>query len=257
MEEVFMKRFAVFVFLLLLIPVSLQARTLDEIKKAGVIKIAADGQTPPFNYYKGKDLVGWEVDLGNEIAKRLEVKAEWVVQPFNTLLIAIKEDRFDLIATSHAKTAKRAAVVDFLAPHYCTGAMIVSKEGGPKTVAELKGKVVVTPVGTVYYDKLKTIPGIKEVRTVLSETDGLQNLLAGRADAWVTEMFVAKEGIKAHKEARLGLGENILPQENAMVVAKGNVSLKGAADKILKDIVKDGTYFKLMKKYFDENIECK
>lgn len=98
-----------------------QARTLDEIKKSGVIKIAADGATPPFNYFKGDQLVGFEVDLANEIAKRLGVKAEWVVQPFNTLLVAIKDDRFDLIATSHAKTNARAAVVDFIEPHYCTG----------------------------------------------------------------------------------------------------------------------------------------
>ncbi len=173
------------------------ARDLAEIKKSGVIRIAADGATPPFNYFKGKDLVGLEVDLANEIAKRLGLKAEWKIQPFNTLLIAINQDQFDLIATSHAKNEARAKVIDFVAPHYCTGAVIVSKPGGPKTAKDLIGKTVVVPVGTVYHERLKAIPGIKEIRTVPNETDGLQNLLGDRANAWVTEKFVALEAVKA------------------------------------------------------------
>jgi polar amino acid transport system substrate-binding protein len=179
------------------------------------------------------------------------------VKPFNTLLVAIAEDRFDLIATSHAKTAKRAEVVDFINPHYCTGAAIISKEGGPKTAKDLKDKVVVTAVGTVYFDKLKTMPWIKEVRTVPNEMDGLQSLLGGRADAWVTEKFVGLEAIAKHKDAKLGLGEVILPQENAMVVAKGNVTLEKAVNKVLKDIMADGTYSKDLKKYFEQDIRCK
>lgn len=245
------------VIALLLLPQIANSRTLEEIQKSGMMKIAADGATPPFNYYKGKDLVGFEVDLGNEVAKRLGVKAEWVVQPFNTLLIGVNDNRFDLIATSHAITPKRAEVVDFITPHYCTGASIVSKVGGPKTAADLKDKVVVVPVGTVYYEKLKTIPGIKEIRTVPNETDGLQNLLAGRADAWVTEKFVAKEAINSHKDVKLQLGEVILPQQNAMVVAKGNVSLKKVVDEQLKKMLADGTYAAYDKKYFDEDIRCK
>lgn len=252
-----MRKIIFFILVLLLSSNVVQARTLDEVKRTGIIKIAADGMTPPFNYYKGKDLVGFEIDLANEIAKRLGAKAEWIVQPFNTLLVAIQDDRFDLIATSHARTPKREQIVDFIAPHYCTGATIVSKEGGAKTVADLRDKVVVTPVGTVYYDKLKTIPGIKEIRTVPNETDGLQNLLSGRADVWVTEKFVAKEAKKAHEEARLQLGEVILPQENAMVIAKGNKPLQDAINGALRDIMADGTYMKLLKNYFDEDIRCK
>ncbi len=107
------------------------ARTLEQIKRAGVIRVAADGMTPPFNYYKnGKELVGFEVDLANELAKRLGVKVQWVVQPFNTLLVGIAQDRFDLIATSFAVTPARQEAVDFVAPHYCTGAIIVSKPTG-------------------------------------------------------------------------------------------------------------------------------
>lgn len=234
------------------------ARDLETIQKTKTIKIAVDGMTPPFNYYKGKDLVGFEIDLAQEIAKRVGAgKVEWVVQPFNTLLVALGQDRFDLIATSHAITEQRKQVVDFADPHYCTGTVLVSKPGGPKNAKQLVGKTVVVPVGTVYHEQLKKIPGIAEIRTVPNETDGLQNLLAGRADAWATEQFVALEAVGKHKDAKLGVGEVLQPQENAMVVAKGNDGLRTAVNGALKELLKNGTYAKLSKKYFERDIRCK
>lgn len=235
-----------------------QGRGLEAVRTSGVLRVAADGMTPPFNYYKGKDLVGFEIELAEAMAKKMGAKkVEWVVQPFNTLLVAVNQDRFDLIATSHAINEKRLKVVDFTEPHYCTGAHIVAKPGGPRTAADLSGKVVVVPVGTVYYDKLKTMPGIKEVRTVPAETDGLQNLLSGRADAWVTDGFVAYEAQKKHGKGKLVVGDDILPQRNAMVVAKGNGELRKAANEALAALMKDGTYKRLSMKYFGRDIRCR
>ena len=80
------------------IPIAI-ARSISEIKQSGVLKVAVDGMTPLFNYYNKDELTGFEVDLAKEIAKKLGFKIEWTVQPFNTLLIGIQQDRFDLIAT--------------------------------------------------------------------------------------------------------------------------------------------------------------
>ncbi|HSX19750.1 MAG TPA: transporter substrate-binding domain-containing protein, partial [Gammaproteobacteria bacterium] len=48
-----------------------QARQWSEIKKSGVIKVAVDGMTPAFNFYKDGKLSGFEVDLAQAIADRL------------------------------------------------------------------------------------------------------------------------------------------------------------------------------------------
>ncbi|HRK01164.1 MAG TPA: ABC transporter substrate-binding protein [Oligoflexia bacterium] len=233
------------------------ARTHDAIKQSGVLRVAVDGMTPPFNYYKGKELSGFEIDLVNEMAKRLGVKVEWSVQTFNTLLVGLGQDRFDLIASSHAITPERQKVADFAEPHYCTGAVLVTKSGGPKTKSDLVGKVGVVPVGTVYYNALKNVPGIKEVRTVPSETDGLQTLLNGRADVWVTDQFVAMDVVKKHQKESLTVGESIMDQQNAMVVAKGNDSLRNAINVIERNMMKDGFYKKLSMSYFGRDIRCK
>ncbi|MGE4232903.1 MAG: ABC transporter substrate-binding protein [Bacteriovoracia bacterium] len=232
-------------------------RTLDEIKRSGIIRVAVDGTSPPFNYYKGKDLIGLEVDLAQKLAKGLGVEVEWKVQPFNTLLVGLSQDKFDLIATSHAMTSAREKIVEFLTPHYCTGSIIVSKPGGPKTATDLIGKTVSVAIGTVYYDKLKTISGIKEIKTLPGETIALQTMLSGRADAWVSDQMVAQEAIKTQQQTGISAGESILPQKNAMAVAKGNITLQKQLDQYLKQMFSDGSYMKLLKKYIDSDVQCK
>ncbi len=232
-------------------------RSLDDIKKSGVLKIAVDGETPGFNYFVGKKLTGFEVDLATEMAMALGLKVEWVVQPFNSLLVGLKGDRFDLIATSHAITPEREKVVSFLAPHYCTGAVIVSLKGGPRTQKDLAGKIVVVPVGTVYFDYLKKDKSIKELRTLPNENAGFQNLLNHKADAWVTERFVALQAVKSrgHKDAQLG--EILFPQRNAMVVSKGNEPLQTALNASLTQLMTNGSFARLSQKYFEEDIRCR
>lgn len=234
------------------------ARDFDCIERSGLLRVAVDGQTPGFNYYQGKELTGFEVELTNEIAKRMGLTVEWVVQPFNTLLPGLsqedEQERFDLIATSHAITPEREKSVDFAEPLYCSEAMIVAKTGGPKTQSDLKNKVVAVPTGTVYQDFMKKIPAIKKIKPFESETDALKDLLAGKSDAWITEQFVALDAAKVHKE--LQLGATLFSEKNAMVVAKGNRKLLVRVNQQLRSILGDGTYARLSQKYFQKDIRC-
>lgn len=234
------------------------ARSLAEIKKSGILRAAVDGNTPGFNYYSNSLLTGLEVDLAQKIAERMGLKIEWTVQPFNTLLIALRQDRFDIIAGSHTINEQREQLVDFITPHYCNGAHIITKTGGPSTAAELKDKVVSVAVGTVYYDKLMTLHGIKKIMTVPGENDAFMALLSNRSDAWVTEKPMAISAINSSaRKKELIIGEEILYQVNAMTVAKGNTELKVAVNKEIKDLMTNGYYAKLMQNYFGEDISCK
>lgn len=231
------------------------ARDLESVIKSGVLKVAVDGQSPGFNFYKGKELTGLEVELATEMAKNMGLKVEWTVQPFNTLLVALGQDRFDVIATSHAITPEREKVADFANPHYCTGVRIVSKAGGPKSERDLEGKVVAVPVGTVYYEYLKKNPKIKQLKTFPSETDAIQDVLNGRSDAWASDEMVAYQAIKANPV--LQNGEVLFRQKNAMVVMKGNSSLLKAINEQIAKTMANGTHLALSKKYFDRDIRCK
>src|SRR3954463_19617 len=84
----------------------------------GKLTIATEGVAPPFNFYKGKELTGFEVEIANEIARRMGREPRWVTRKFESLLIGLQQDRYDLVAASHTITEERAKAVDFSAPHY-------------------------------------------------------------------------------------------------------------------------------------------
>jgi polar amino acid transport system substrate-binding protein len=226
------------------------------IQKQGTIRLATEGAFAPFNYFQGKTLTGFEVELGTEIAKRMGVKSDWKAFPFDSLLIGLNQDRFDLVLASHGVTAEREKAVDFSQPHYCTGGQIVSLAGGPKTVADLAGKTIAVQVGTTYLDHVRQVKGVKEVKTYPRDTDCLQNLMTGHVDVWITDKFAAKAAIQANGANKFSTGDMLFQERVAMAVAKGNKDLLAAVNSALVATLQDGTYSRLSQKYFGEDIRC-
>ncbi len=254
-----MKKLALWLGVLALGLALAQVRSFDAIRRSGEIRIGTEGAFPPFNYFDEKNqLTGFEVDLGNAIAKKLGLKPVWIAQSFDSLLIQLNQGRFDFVIASHGITEERAKAVDFTNPHYCTGGLIVSKKGGPRTAKDLQGKVVGVQIGTTYMEAAQKIPGVKQVRTYQKDPDALQDLLSGRLDAWITDRFVAKEAIKERKlENTLQLGELLFQERVAMAVAKGNKGVLDALNQALADLMKDGTYAQISKKWFGEDVRCR
>ncbi len=233
------------------------ARDFDSIKKSGTLAVATEGAFPPFNFFKDNKLTGFEVDVAEELAKKLGVKIQWVPLAFDVQIAALAQDRFDFAIASFAITDERAKAVDFTEPHYCSGGQIVSKTGGPKTAAELKGKTVAVQIGTTYADAVKKVSDIKQVKTFPKDTDAQQNLLSNRVDAWVTDKFQAFEVITKNPKLKLQAGDLLYTEKIAMIVKKDNQSLRAALNKALAASMADGTYKTISEKYFREDIRCK
>ncbi len=238
--------------------VAANSKPWEAINKGGTLRAASEGTFSPFNFFKNGKLTGFEIDVVEAISKKLNLKTNWETKSFDALLLGLepKLDRYDLVAASHGITPERQKVVDFSDPHYCTGVVIVSKKGGPKSLADLKGKVAAIEVGTIYSPTLVKTPGIKEVKTLKQDPECMQALLSGRADAWVTDKLVAEEAIKSHKDAVFVIGDTVLVEKVAMAVSKGNAELLKQINEGLAAIKKDGTYKKISLKYFNEDISC-
>ena len=71
------------------VAVGAQARPLEDIKKDGKILIATEGQFPPFNYFQGTRLTGFEVELAELVAKKMGVTIEWKALGFDALLAGL------------------------------------------------------------------------------------------------------------------------------------------------------------------------
>ncbi|GGL82084.1 amino acid ABC transporter substrate-binding protein [Deinococcus aerolatus] len=233
-------------------------RTLDQITASGTLRLGTEAAFPPFNFYEGKALMGFEVDLGNALGQALGLKVEWVVQPFDNLLISLNQGRFDAVVASHAITPARQKAVDFLPPHYCSAVNIVARAGGPLTRQALAGKTVGTQVGTAQIPVLKAIPGIRDVRTYPNDQAVLAALQSGRVDAWTSNGPVVAYMLKTTGQTgKFLIGQAISNERNAGAVARGNAALHGAMSGALVNLLEDGTYARLSDKWFGQDIRCK
>jgi len=110
-----------------------QADQLADIKAAGVIKIATFDANPPFGSVDAQthDLVGYDVDFANALAKALGVKLELVAtNPANRIPL-LQSGKADLIVADITITPERAQVIDFSTPYFVTGQqfLVPSKAG--------------------------------------------------------------------------------------------------------------------------------
>ena len=234
-----------------------QARPLEEIQKSGTIVLASEGQYAPFNFFKGKQLTGYEIDVAEAVAKKMGLKFEWKTVGFDALLTGLAQDRWDLVIASHGITEERAKAVTFTLPHYCSGGQIVSLKSDIAKVGDLAGKVVAVQTGTSYLEHVKKVPGVKEVKNFPTDEAARSALSSKRVDAWVTDRFVAKEMLAKAPKAGLKTGDMLFIEQVAAAVSKGNQGLADAYNKALKEAIADGTVGAISKKYFQEDVTCK
>lgn len=81
-------------------------------------------------------------------------------------------------------------------------------------------------------------------------------MASGRADAWVTDKFVAKLSVEKQPTRGMTVGDYLFSEKVASAVKNNNDSLAAAYDTTLADMQSDGTYEKISKKWFNEDIRC-
>ena len=234
-----------------------QARDWNTIKNSGTIIAATEGAFAPFNYYDGKTLTGYEVDVAEALAKNLGLKIEWKAVPFDAQLAAVKQDRFDFAIASHGYTKDRAKAVDFASPHYCTGGQIAAAKDGALTVESLKGKTVGVQLATSYFDAAKKIAGVKEVKTYKADPEAFSALKAKKIDAWISDKFTILETLGKNPNAGIVTGEQVFVERVSLIMRKNNNEFMDKVNQALADLQKDGTLATISQKYFKQDITCK
>lgn len=243
--------------LVLLVASATQARPVEEVRQSGKLVVATEGAFAPFNYFVGSKLTGFEVELTELVVKKMGLALEWKALSFDALLTGLRQDRWDLAIASHGITDERARAVTFTEPHYCSGGLIVSKDPAIRAAKDLAGKIVSVQTGSTYLENVKKLTSVKEVKNFPADTDARSALVAGRADAWVSDRFVATEALRKNPSLDLKPGELLFTERIAAAVTKGNAGLAQAWSKALADTMADGSYAALSQKYFAEDVRCK
>ena len=151
---------------LALLTAAAHADRLDDIKKSGVLRVAAFDSNPPFGFIdpQSKQLEGLDIDYAKAIASQLGVKLE--LQPTNPanrvpLLVA---NKVDLVLANFTITTERAQQVNFSTPYFASGQQFIVKKGTLKSQDELNSWRVGVDKGTTNETVLRAkFPGAKVV----------------------------------------------------------------------------------------------
>jgi len=233
---------------------------------AGVIRFGVDASYPPFeSKAQNGSLVGFDIDLGNEICKRVQAKCEWVENDFDGMIPSLKAKKFDGILSSMSMTEQRMKEVAFSDKLFNTPTRMVAKVGSglKPTVASLAGKRVGVEQGTIQetYAKTYWAPKGVEVVSYKDQNQVQADLVAGRLDATLQDAVEASEGFLKKPEGKgfAFAGANVVDQKTlgngaGIGLRKEDTALRAQINKAIAGMLKDGTYKHLEKKYFDFDV---
>ncbi|MEX2694016.1 amino acid ABC transporter substrate-binding protein [Rhizobium mongolense] len=229
---------------------------LNDIKSAGVFKIGTEGTYAPFTYHdeSGK-LVGFDVEIGEAVAAKLGVKAEFVEGKWDGLIAGLDAKRYDTVINQVGITEARKQKYAFSEPYIASKAVLIARadDDSIKSFADLKGKKSAQSL-TSNFGKLAEQSGAELVGTEGFD-QSIQLVLTGRADATINDSLSFLDFKKHKPDANVKIAAE---QENAdysgIIIRKGEPELLEAINKALADIKADGTYKKIADKYFGQDV---
>lgn len=228
------------------------ASSLDEIKARGVLVFGTDATYPPFEYVdKDMNIVGAEIELGNELARRMGLKAQFINTAWDGIFPALDGKKFDVIISSVSITPKRQEAYDFSIPYKDSSQVVVVRkdEQNIKALEDLKGKKVGVQIGTTSEQEAKKIGGVGEVKAYSTFTEPFMELAFERIDAIIINMAVAAVFVARYPEKYKTSGESFLTKEQGIVMRKGEKELKEVIDKTLQEMLNDGWIKNLREKH--------
>jgi len=229
---------------------------LDTIKQAGALRIGTEGTYAPFTYHDSTGaLVGFDVEIGREIAERLGVEAEFVEGPWDGLIAGIDANRYDVVINQVGITEERQAKYDFSEPYIASKAALVVRADeteitGFETLAGKKAAQTLTS----NYGKLAQEHGAEIVPTEGFD-QSIALVLQGRADATINDSLSFFDFKKQQPDAAVKIVATEADADfSGVLLAKGKPELLQAINEALAAIKEDGTYAEISQKYFGEDV---
>ena len=229
---------------------------LAKIKTTGSLKVGTEGTYPPFTYHDASGaLVGFDVEIAQEIAKRLGVKVQFTEGKWDGLIAGIDADRYDTVINQVSITDARKLKYDFSDPYIVAKAALIvrSDDNSIKSFADLKGKKAAQTITSNWAQLVKDNGG-----TVVGDEGFNQSvdlLLAGRVDATVNDNLSVLDFKAKKPDAKIRIAATIDGADRIGIpIRKGNPQLLAAVNKAIADAKADGSLARISAKYFGEDV---
>ncbi|MBR7216407.1 transporter substrate-binding domain-containing protein [Pseudomonas sp. B2021] len=116
------------------------AELIDDVNDRGELRIALEANTPPYNFKEGDKLAGFEVELGELLAKEMEVRSSFITTDNADLLSGVETGKYDVAINHMSMTAELEDRFDFSEPYHQKPALAIPfQKGNPAFKTSLNG----------------------------------------------------------------------------------------------------------------------
>lgn len=218
------------------------------------LKTAVDGTFAPHAFPNlSGGIQGFNVDLANEIAKRMKRPIEIQATQFSGILPALQAGTLDFVAAPTTVTKERAESLLFTEGYLNTDYQFIVKKGEAKIdkLEQLKGKVVTVNKGSAYDSWARGLEAQIgwTVESFGTQSDAVQAVLSGRATANITGNTVGAHAVKSNTALALSyLHSTGLVW--AAPLRKDSTKLREEIENAIECAKKDGTIAGMHEKWF-------
>ena len=227
--------------------------SLISFGKVEKLYVGTNAEFYPFEYLEDGKIVGFDAELIEAIGKKLNKEIVWKNMAFDGLLPALQSKKIDVIIAGMTATPERKKFVNFSDPYFVSNQMIIVNTDDKKSkditsyeaLPNHSVGVVLGYTGDVAVSKLENV----DVQRFNGASEAIMSLKAKKVQAVVIDSEPAKNYVKNNEGLKL-ISTDIAKEEYSIAVSKENKKLAEDINLAYKELVNDGTFEKLITKYF-------
>jgi len=222
----------------------------------GVLTVATDKPAyPPWFEGNPENYSGFEGEVANEVAKRMDLPIKWVVEPFNKSYAPGAKD-YDFDINEITITPEREQAVDFSEGYFDDAQGVLTMKDSPfaeaKTISDLKDARFGAQVGTTSLEFInETVKPNEETKVYDTTNDAKSALESGQIDVMVTDLVTTVYLRDFEIKNSVVVGQYPRNEQFGMLFEKGN-PLVGCVNQVLGKMKEDGTLQKLKEEYLQQ-----
>ena len=232
----------------------------EESKK---IVVGLDDSFPPMGFKDEKnEIVGFDIDLAKEVAKRLGREVEFKAIDWNSKEAELKSGRVDILWNGLDITDKRKENMLFSEPYMDNRQIVFVAKNGKVSVAgetDLAGKTIGTQSGGTTEEYFENKPelkaSMKDVKYYPDYINAFMDLENGRLDAVVGDEIIGRYYISKHPDEIQAIDTVIgTVSQFGIAFRKDDQKLRDEVQKVFDEMKADGTVAKISEKWFAKDI---